>query len=389
VRAIASFLSSIDEMHDGDDTLHGQAVATPSRCGPDGFASVRWAWQQLDADARYYFQSLAWMDSVAALVDDDVVWDVVAESDQPVAVSLMGRSRPSRAGIRLRVLTGVPAGDMGYPFTDCVLGSKAAATGQIEVEDLMRACGAWDVMNIRSRRIGSPWVALAAGRGWVHEEPDGGVGILDTRCGAEEWRRSLPKNMRDSVRKARGRIASSGGSEVVVSTGSELPAAFAQWVALEASGWKGVGGKALAHRPEWREVLGRYLRLTESAQIRSLVVDGRVVASQICVTCDRSLVLMKVAYDEELARLSPGNVLMADLVETCCENPDIDRIDCTVWLDWHQRWGMTREPTFRILAFNRRTLRGRAAEVAWKLRRRLKPDAGTADPPEGAAVQGL
>jgi hypothetical protein len=342
-----------------------------------GFESVRWAWQQLDVDARYYFQSLVWMESVAAVVDKDAVWDVMAlDSDHPAAVSLLRRSRPGRAGIRLRVLSDVRVGDMAYPFTDCLLASKATTTLAIEVDDLMRASGAWDVVNIRSRRIGSPWVELAASKGWVQEEPGGGVGILDTRLGAEEWRQSLPKNMRDSVRKARGRVAATRGSEVIVSTGSEVPAAFAEWVALEASGWKGVEGAALAHRPEWRDVLGHYLSLTESAQVRSLLVDGRVVASQICVTCDRSLVLMKVAYDEELARLSPGNVLMADLVEACCESPDIDRIDCMVWLDWHQRWGMVREPTYRILAFNQRSVRGRAAQAAWNVRRRLKHKTG-------------
>ncbi len=163
---------------------------------------------------------------------------------------------------------------------------------------------------------------------------------------------------------------------MIVSTGSDVPEAYEQWVALEASGWKGQDGGALAHRPEWRAVLGQYLRTTESAQVRSLLVDGRVVASQICVTCDRSLVLLKVAYDEELGRLSPGNVLMADLVEACCESPDIDRIDCTVWLDWHQRWGMVREPTYRILAFNRGSVRGRAAQAAWTVRRRLTHKGG-------------
>ncbi len=337
-----------------------------------GFEGVRWAWQQLDGDARYFFQGLVWMDGIATLVDEDVAWVVVMESDQPAAVSVLQRLRLTRAGLSLRVLSEVRLGDMGYPFADCLLGAHADTTPTIDVDDLLRVAGAWDVVDIKSRRIGSPWVELVASKGWVQEEPDGGVGILDTRRGGEEWRKSLPKNMRDSVRKARRRIAASGGSEVIVSTGSEVPTAFAQWVALEASGWKGVEGDALAHRQEWRDVLGHYLRTTESAQIRSLLVDGRVVASQICVTCDRSLVLMKVAYDEQLGRLSPGNVLMADLVEACCENPDIDRIDCTVWQDWHQRWGMVREPTYRILAFNQRSVRGRAAQAAWHVRGRLK-----------------
>jgi hypothetical protein len=350
-----------------------------SQTGSGGFEGVRWAWQQLDVDARYYFQGLAWMDSIATLVDENAVWDVVMESDQPAAVSVLRRLRPGRAGLRLRVLSDVRVGDMGYPFTDSLLGSNAAAPS-VEIDDLLRAAGPWDVVNIRSRRAGSPWVVLAASKGWAKEEPDGGVGILDTRSRAGEWWPSLPKNMRDSVRKARGRIAASGSSEVVVSTGAELPAAYERFVALEASGWKGAEGTALSNRPAWRDVLGHYLRTEDTAQIRSLDVGGRPVASQICVSVGSTLVLMKVTYDEQLGRLSPGNVLMANLVEACCENPEIDRIDCTVWQDWHQRWGMVREPTYRILAFNQHSVRGRAAEAAWNVRRRLIRKSAPAQP---------
>jgi CelD/BcsL family acetyltransferase involved in cellulose biosynthesis len=344
--------------------------------GQRGFESVRWAWQQLDVHAQYYFQDLVWMDSVAELCDQSVLWDIVMESDQPAAVVVVRRFRPRRAGLALRVVSEVRIGDMGYPFVDCLLGAETDNASTVDVDDLLSVGGDWDILNVKARRIGSPWVALAATKGWVEEEPGGGVGILNTRSSPQEWWGNLPKNMRDSVRKARTRIASSGGSELVVSTGGDLPEAFEQFLALEASGWKGSQGGALLRRPVWRDVLGDYLRGTERAQIRSLVIAGRPVASQICVTIGNTLVLMKVAYDEELGRLSPGNVLMANLVEACCEDPAIDRIDCTVWLDWHQRWGMVREPTYRILAFNRRSLRGRAAKAAWHARRRLKRNTG-------------
>jgi CelD/BcsL family acetyltransferase involved in cellulose biosynthesis len=361
-------LLSDGQMPDDLEELHSPAVVRSGQTAVGGFENIRWAWQQLDVDARYYFQSLAWMDRIATLVEEDVVWDVVMQAGQPAAVSFVRRSRRGRAGIRLRILSEVRVGDMGYPFTDSLLG---ATTPDVDLDDLLRVGGAWDVVNITSRRIGSPWVELAASMGWAKEEPEGGVGILDTRSGAEEWRRSLPKNMRDSVRKSRGRIAASGGTEVVVSTAAELPAAYERFVELEASGWKGAEGTALSQRPVWRDVLGDYLRTTDTAQVRSLVVGGRLVASQVCVTFGRTLVLMKVAYDEQLGRLSPGNVLMADLVEACCESPEIDRIDCLVWQDWHQRWGMVREPTYRIFAFNQHSLRGRAAAVAWRIRHRL------------------
>ncbi len=181
--------------------------------GRNGFAGVRRAWEQLDRDARYYFQTLAWMESVAGLIGEDAVWDVVAvDAENPAAVSLVQRSRPSRAGIPLRVVSDVRVGDMGYA-TDCLVGSNATTSRVLEVDDLLRACGDWDILHIRSRRTRSPWIELASKEGWVQEEREGGVGILDTRRGADEWRQSLPKNMRDSVRKGAGGLPPPGAAK--------------------------------------------------------------------------------------------------------------------------------------------------------------------------------
>jgi CelD/BcsL family acetyltransferase involved in cellulose biosynthesis len=323
-----------------------------------GFADVRSAWQRLAGDPPYFFQTLEWMDHLGSLIDDEVAWTVATDTTEPVAVSALQRTH--RLGVR--VLSDVRVGDMAYPYVDAV--------GQpIDLDRLVGTSRGWDVLNVRNRRSESPWVA-AADEGAVTEEPDGGAGILDTRMSADEWWRALPKNMRDTIRKTRARLEAAGGSEVIVSSGAQLPAAYDEFVALEAAGWKAREGSALRFRPVWRRVQGNYLAEAPSAQVRSLRIGGQLAASQLSVTSGRSLALMKVAYDEELSRLSPGNVLMADLVEACCEDPGIDRIDCVVWQDWHQRWGMTREPTYRVLAFNRHSLKGIAAEAAWKVRGR-------------------
>jgi CelD/BcsL family acetyltransferase involved in cellulose biosynthesis len=341
---------------------------SPENRGPHGFAGVRWAWQRLDVDTPYFFQGLEWMDRLCTVVDDEVAWTVAIDAAEPVAVSVVRSSHRRRMGVRLRVLSEVRVGDMGYPYADAVVAPRT----NVDFDGLVGISGAWDVLSLRSRRIGSPWVALVSNKSYVEEEPDGGAGILDTRMEADEWWRGLPKNMRDSIRKTRSRIAASGGSEVAVSTGAQLPAAYDEFVTLEASGWKAQEGTALQQRPAWRELLGDYLRVAPTAEVRSLHIGGRLAASQLSVTCGGSLFLLKVAYDEELAHLSPGNVLMASLVEACCQTPGVERIDCLVWQDWHQRWGMTREPTYRVLAFNSHSAKGRAAGVAWKAHGRLK-----------------
>jgi len=356
----------------------GRGPVSPEldRTGTDGFESVRWAWQQLGGCAQYFFQSPEWMDLAAAQLEGDLAWGVVTESGRPAAVSVLRRSRLKRAGIGIRVLSDVRVGDMMSPFSDCVLDAKPDVRSGVALDDLLGVTGAWDVLDLRDRRVGSPWLEMAVGRGYVEEDPNGGVGILDTRLVADEWWPTLPVNMRDSIRKARRRIEACGGSEIVVSTAAELPAAYEQFVSLEASGWKGAEATSLSHRPAWRDPFGAFLGRTGTAQVRSLFVGERLAASQICVTVGGSLVLIKVAYDELLAHLSPGNVLMANLVEECCEDPAVDRIDCTGWQSWHQRWGMVREPTYRVLAFNHRSAGGALVGAAWHARKLITRQGG-------------
>jgi CelD/BcsL family acetyltransferase involved in cellulose biosynthesis len=119
----------------------------------------------------------------------------------------------------------------------------------------------------------------------------------------------------------------------------------------------------------WRE----YLRTAANTQVRSLFVDGRFAAGQIGITSARTLFLARIPYDEELSELSPSNVLMADLIEDCCNDPAIDRIDCMMWQPWHQRWGMDREPTYSLTVFNEKTARGLAMRAAWRAWERLHP----------------
>lgn len=359
-------------MHDDETVriLAGDLKVDRNEIGD--FEGARWAWQQLGANARYFFQYPEWLEVIAALVEGDVAWGVLIESGKPAAASVLRRSHLGPTAIGLKALTDVSVKEIWmYPFTDCVLDLTAVRSHRIDLNDVLRASGKWHALRLEHLRIGSPWLELAVGRARVQEERGGGVGILDTRQEVDSWRRTLPKNMRDAIRKARGRVATFGGADIAVSTGTDLPAAYEQFVALEASGWKGTQGTAILQQPAWCGLLGHYLEVTSSAQIRSLHVGGRIAASQLSVIFGRTLVLLKVAYDEQLAHLSPGNLLMANLAEECCENPAIDRIDCTVWQDWHQRWGMMREPTFELLAFNRRSIRGAAVGATWNARRIL------------------
>jgi len=345
------------------------APVAASRSGGGDFADIRSAWGELGSHAVYFFQTLEWMELLEGRLEGDVAWVAIFADGRPAAVSVLLRSVRRGAGINFRRLFRAPLGEAQMLYADGLLDSDAF--GQHHLRELMDASGPWHLLRLAGLRVGSPWLELADA-GVARAEPDRGVGVLDTGLAFDESWRAVPKNMRNSIRKARRKIDENGGAEITVATGLEIGAAYERFLELEASGWKADQGGGLANMPIegglWRD----YLRVSDTAQVRSLRVDGRLAAAQITVTCARTLFLPRIAYNEELASLSPSNVLMADLFEVCCNDPAIDQIDCMMWQPWHQRWGMAREPTYSLAIFNHRTVRGLAGQAAQSLRSRIR-----------------
>lgn len=201
------------------------------------------AWEQLSSNAQYFFQSPEWVEVIAALAEGDVAWGVLIDSGKPTAASILRRTHLGPKGIGLNALMNIRVKDVWmYPFTDCLVDLKAVRSRRINFDELLSTSGGWHALRLSNLRIGSPWLELAVGRARVQEEKGGGVGILDTSHDVESWRQTLPKNMRNVIRKARDRVLANGEVAFTASTGEDLAAAYEQFVALEASGWKGSQG---------------------------------------------------------------------------------------------------------------------------------------------------
>jgi CelD/BcsL family acetyltransferase involved in cellulose biosynthesis len=366
----------------GGPQIENAVVAAAELGTPDG-SRVRAAWTELGANARYFFQTPEWIERIAPLVDPDVVLGALFHDGRPVAASILRRRLRRVAGVAFNILSEVRLGAAELPLADSLIEASQGG-GRSRLDDLLDVTAPWDVVFLSRLRVGSPWLELASGSKDVRDEPDVGVGVLDTSAAIDELHSAMPRNMRDTIRKARRRIDQRGGAEVRVATGPDIAEAYDGFVTLEAAGWKGGNGTALAQTPWMRDMLRDYLLACDTAQVRTLYIDGRLAASQFGVRVAGVLSLMYVTFDEDLADLSPGNVLMADLVESCCGDPGVERIDCGGWQPWHQRWGMIREPTYTLVAFNRRSPRGMIARLGWPAEQLLAARRASGSAPRAA-----
>lgn len=323
-------------------------------------------WRSIKSVPKYFFQSPQWITSMITQTRDDSILISFTDHEHPVLVTHLLRSRSKRLGVSLNIISS--PGDLSE-FRLFADGLFDEDFDEVAVGDIVMNAGMWHVLKLQRLRLGSPWLTMKDVAEMFEDDPSQGVGVLDTNRAASEWWSQLPKNMRHSVAKARSKAQRVGGAEIEIATGLKVLDAFNQYVALEATQRKGLWGTSLSQKPKWLYLLREYLTSIDTSQVRRLIIDGRLAACQLAVTVDRTVYLMKIAYDEEQAHLSPGNLLMADLIESCCNDPNIDRIDCTVWQPWHQRWGMVREPTFTLILFNAKSIKGRLAGTMWALRR--------------------
>jgi CelD/BcsL family acetyltransferase involved in cellulose biosynthesis len=109
-----------------------------------------------------------------------------------------------------------------------------------------------------------------------------------------------------------------------------VAAAFDDFLALEASGWKGNAGTAAAHHDDVQGFIetALYALATErKVAINRLLLDGRPIAATITLRSGDTAWYWKTAYDERLARYAPGMLLTAALTEELAEDSAITRTD--------------------------------------------------------------
>lgn len=138
---------------------------------------------------------------------------------------------------------------------------------------------------------------------------------------------SLGKKRRHELQRQRRRLAD--GAVVtcdIESAPDRVAPIVAAFLDIEAGGWKGRAGTAAAQQPD----VARFM----SAAVGSLAADGKVIAA--CLRRDGPVIAAmivlrsgagawgwKIAYDESLARFSPGVQLLADVTERLIGERDI------------------------------------------------------------------
>jgi CelD/BcsL family acetyltransferase involved in cellulose biosynthesis len=146
---------------------------------------------------------------------------------------------------------------------------------------------------------------------------------------------TLRAKKRKEMRRLANRLADCGAvAFATLDNAGQLAAWTSEFLALEASGWKGERGAALGNAPETATFLAEAVSGAFAAgrlDFQRLSLDGRAIAMLINFRTPPGSWSFKIAYDEALARFSPGVMIEIENLKRVLADPEIDWMDsCAV-----------------------------------------------------------
>jgi hypothetical protein len=152
---------------------------------------------------------------------------------------------------------------------------------------------------------------------------------------------SLRRNLTRYHKRLKGRGAVSVELKKRSAAGEDL---LPEFMALEASGWKGRNGTAILNdrnQTAFFSTLVKNLAKQERLEWHLIRVGDQIVAAGIGVRCSGALVLPKIAYDEDYAECMPGNLLTGEVIKDAFECPELVEINHMSNASWHTSWRMS------------------------------------------------
>src|SRR5207244_8216415 len=140
----------------------------------------------------------------------------------------------------------------------------------------------------------------------------------------EQVEAAVDGKFRQNLRRRKRRLAEQGEVKYLIVDGKDakqLDVALADFFDIEASGWKGRGGTAIALRPE---LVGCYTQIARDAAKRNalalgfLELAGKRIAAHLTIVHAGRSYLLKLGYDEKFHEFYPGQQLVSEAIRDAC-----------------------------------------------------------------------
>ena len=185
----------------------------------------------------------------------------------------------------------------------------------------------------RFARLLSEWLdhnRLRHARFWAHERAF--LDLSDREAPARAtYLGHISSRKRRKLRQAWDRLEAEGAiTAETIRAPADLPAAIDDYIALEAAGWKGRRGTAIADDPAqaamMRDLVAAFAR-RGAVRIDRLRRNGRTLAAVVSFVTRGQLWSLKISYDAAAARNSPGALAFHRLTQDIVADPALTTAD--------------------------------------------------------------
>lgn len=368
-----------------EDTLafrqDGDALEVRTTRGMAGLLELRNEWTALVAahPAARFYHEFDWYAAYLRHLEqnpDSVHFFSFFRGGRPVAIFPLRRLlRPAMAGLPPLHVWELPC-HAHTDLCDCLMTPREDGTELLsQLAQALRGRDAepWDALHL-------PNVIGDACSLRAFERNESGRTLLvrngrsmSFRCDSgEPALNALTDEFKRNLRRQRRRLEQLGRVQTAfVQEPGELDQAFAAFMRIEASGWKGRNGSAIALHPHlvrfYRELV-EHFGARQRCLINMLEVDGKVIAAQFGIIAGRTLYLLKIAYDEAYGSAAPGNQLLYEAIRYCSASSVLDRLSLTTGPAWaEQRWKPDVQEVWSAYLYNSNA-RGVAAYAATRVK---------------------
>ena len=195
------------------------------------------------------------------------------------------------------------------------------------------------------------------------------TGWIDCAQPFESYWAARSANLRASVGKAQRRLEAEGRTLRlrVLTEPADMAAAVERYGLLEASGWKGRKGTAVAAGTPQGDFYRDWLQAAAAhgeARVYELLLSEpgteateHTIAADLCVVRGDALILLKIAYDEAFERYSPSTLLRREFMQDLLGSGRVRRVEFFGRLmDWHRRWTGEQRSLYHLTTFRWRWL---------------------------------
>jgi len=185
-----------------------------------------------------------------------------------------------------------------------------------------------------------------------------------------EYLNSLPSKLKNTVKRKKNRLNKNHEYyiDLISSPGEKLEKAIADYTEIYNKSWK--------KNEPYENFIPCFLRVCAEhrwLRLGILYLDNTPAAAQIWTICNGNAYIYKLAYDESYSQYSVGSILTMEIMKHIIDTDKAREIDyLTGDMPYKEDWMSHRRERWGIIAYNRKTIKGRILYAVSAIKSHLK-----------------